>query len=68
MYAIKNNLQKYRVWKKLTQTELAKCVEISINQLRKIEHDGYYPKYMIRQKICNYFGILQTQMFYKGES
>lgn len=60
---IKNNLQKYRVWKQLTQSKLAKITKISKNIIAKIEQENYYPKYIIRQKLCDYFGISQDQMF-----
>lgn len=63
---IKNNLQKYRVWKNLTQSKLAKITKISKNIIAKMEQENYYPKYIIRQKLCNYFGISQDQMFSEG--
>ena len=63
---IKNNLQKYRIWKRLRQADLAKELNLSINQIRYIENNKYpkYPKYQVRHKICEYFGVNQDQMFY----
>ena len=62
---VKNNLQKYRAWKQLRQIDLAKDLGMGICTLRKIEQDYYYPKYQVRVKICNYFGINQNQMFHE---
>lgn len=67
MEKINNNLQKYRVWKQLTQLELSKLLKISVNQIRQIEIDKKYPKYQIRARICKFFNVSQNQMFYYGE-
>lgn len=67
MKPILNNLQKYRVWKNLTQEELSRQLKISVNQLRQIEIDNKYPKYQIRARICKFFNVSQDQMFYYGE-
>jgi len=67
MKPILNNLQKYRVWKNLTQEELSQQLKISVNQLRQIEIDKKYPKYQIRARICKFFNVSQDQMFYYGE-
>jgi DNA-binding XRE family transcriptional regulator len=61
---IKNNLQKYRIWKQLRQVDLAKELNLSISQIRYIESKNKYPKYQVRSKICEYFGVSQDQMFY----
>ena len=61
---IKNNLQKYRIWKQLRQVDLAKELDLSIAQIRYIENKNKYPKYQVRHKICEYFGVSQDQMFY----
>jgi cytoskeletal protein RodZ len=34
---IRNNLRKYRIWKNITQEDLANDLKISVNQLRLIE-------------------------------
>jgi DNA-binding XRE family transcriptional regulator len=62
---IKNNLKKYRQWKFITQEDLADELNISTTQLRMIETENHYPKYQVRSKICNYFGVSQEQMFYE---
>jgi transcriptional regulator with XRE-family HTH domain len=62
---IYNNLQKYRIWKGFTQEKLAEYLKISANMLRRIEK-GYYPKYTIRSKVLNYFGVSHNQMFFIG--
>lgn len=64
---IKNNLLKYRVWKNLTQKELAAKLKISKSQLRLIEVDQIYPKYQLRSRLCNFFNISQDQMFYYSQ-
>lgn len=61
---IKNKVRKYRIWKNITQEGVAKDLKISINQLRLIEIKFKYPKYQVRQKICEYFGVTQDQMFF----
>jgi len=65
--AIKNNLRKYRIWKNITQSQLAIELVISIGQLRNIECRCKYPKYHVRSKICKYFRVSQGQMFYEEE-
>jgi transcriptional regulator with XRE-family HTH domain len=62
---IKNNLQKYRYWKNLTQQQLADELEISVGLVRKIELDDHVPKYYTRWKIATYFGVSESQMFYR---
>jgi DNA-binding XRE family transcriptional regulator len=61
---IKNNLKKYRTWKGLKQVDLAKELNLSVSQIRYIENKNKYPKYQVRRKICEYFGVSQDQMFY----
>jgi DNA-binding XRE family transcriptional regulator len=60
---INNNVKKYRVWKGIRQSDLAKDLKISIAYYRKIEA-GYYPKYQVRSRICKYFNVNHDQMFY----
>lgn len=64
---IKNNLLKYRVWKNLTQEDLAEDLNISVNNLRMIEIYHKYPRYQLRAKLCKYFNVSQDQMFYYGK-
>ena len=58
-----NKLKHYRVWKNRTQKELSEELNISRAWIRRIENDKAYPKYQIRQKLCNYFEVSQDQMF-----
>lgn len=60
---MKNNLQKYRKWRGLTQQELANKAKISMRLICQIENDYKLPKYQIRKKLCNIFGINQNQLF-----
>jgi len=67
---MENKLKAYRVWKNRTQKELSEELNISCNLIRKIENSNHYPKYQIRKKLCDYFGINQEQLFIldqKGE-
>ena len=58
-----NKLKHYRVWKNRTQKELSEELNISRAWIRRIENDKAYPKYQIRKKLCDYFGINQDQLF-----
>ena len=58
-----NKLKAYRVWKNITQKELSEELNISRDWIRRIENDKAYPKYQIRKKLCDYFGINQEQLF-----
>ena len=58
-----NKLKGYRVWKNITQKELSEELNISRDWIRRIENDKAYPKYQIRKKLCDYFGISQDQLF-----
>lgn len=64
---IKNNLRKYRVYKNLTQQQLAAELNICVSLVRNIEINMHYPKYPIRSKICVFFNISHPQMFYKED-
>ena len=61
---LKNNLGKYRVWKNITQENLAIELKMSVSAIRNIEIYNHYPKYQVRAKICKYFNVSQDQMFY----
>ena len=58
-----NKLKGYRVWKNITQKELSEELNISFNLIQKIENYNHYPKYQVRKKLCDYFGINQEQLF-----
>lgn len=59
---MKNNLRKRRVWMGLTQEELSKELGIGISTLRRIEK-FFYPKYQIRKKIYDFFGVNPKQIW-----
>jgi DNA-binding XRE family transcriptional regulator len=65
--ALKNNVQKYRVWKNLLQKELAEKVGISVSELRLIEKNAVCPRLQHRIKLCEYFGVSHDQMFYNEQ-
>lgn len=67
MKIIKNNLKKMRQWKFATQQELAEELNISTSLLRRIETEDHYPKYQVRSRLCEYFGVSPEQMFYCEE-
>ena len=60
----KNNLQKYRKWKGLTQVELSQKTGVCISIIRLIESKYHYPKYLTRKKICDFFDVELGKMFY----
>lgn len=64
----KNNLQKYRVWKGLLQTDLAKATDISISEIRLIERNAVCPNPRTMKKLCDYFDVNFDQMFYIEEA
>lgn len=65
---LKNHLQKYRVWKKLTQEELSKKLKISVSELKLIERQKVTPQFLNRWQIIQFFGVSMDQMFYKDEA
>lgn len=60
----RNNLQKYRIWKNITQKELAEELNINIQKFRKIDNNKSYPRKYIRDKLLEYFNVSFEQMFY----
>lgn len=61
---IKNNLKNYRIYKGLTQDELASILNISRTYLSKIESNMYCPRPKLMEEICLYFDVKLYQMFY----
>jgi DNA-binding XRE family transcriptional regulator len=64
---IKNNVQKYRVWKSMHQKDLAEAVNISVSEIRLIERNKVYPRSELRERLCEYFGVAYDQMFYEEQ-
>jgi DNA-binding XRE family transcriptional regulator len=60
-----NNVQKYRVWKGIKQTDLAKALNISLSNVRSIEDNTHCPRMQTRLMICEFFGVSYDQMFYE---
>lgn len=60
----KNNVRKYRVWKQLTQQQLADLIGIDVSDLRLIEKQAVIPQLKTREKIIKYFNVSMEQMFY----
>ena len=64
---IKNNVQKYRIYKGILQKDLAKEIDISLSWLRRIEGQKGCPKPGTRIKLSDYFGVSHNQLFYCEE-
>ena len=64
---LKNNIQKYRKWKNLSQIELANSIDFSVTELRLVEKQKHTPREVTRNKIVNFFGVSYGQMFYKDD-
>lgn len=65
-----NNLQKLRMWRNLTQQQLAKKSYCSVGIIREIETTDYFPKYIKRQSIAealnvNQDNIWDSEVYYK---
>lgn len=50
-----HTLKKLRVWKGLTQDQIAKDLKLTIGQYRSYESNKTTPKYKMRDKIARYF-------------
>lgn len=61
---IKNNIQKYRIWKSYSRDKLSEIIGIASNTLYSIEMNNVYPKYQIRKKFCDCFNVSHEQLFY----
>lgn len=65
--ALKNHVQKYRVWRNLLQKDLAEKVGISVSELRLIEKNAVCPRLHHRIKLADFFGVSHDQMFYNDQ-
>lgn len=53
---LKNNVQKYRVWKNMIQKDLAEKIYISVSELALIEKQHINrPRLELRLRICDFF-------------
>lgn len=64
---IKNNIQKYRVWKNLLQSELAEQTGVSVSEVRLLEKNKVSPHKATEEKLLKFFGISYHQLFYEEE-
>lgn len=65
---ILNDVQKRRKLKGITQKELSNELSISLATIIKVEKLNYCPKYQIRKKLCDYFGVRMGQLFYREDN
>jgi DNA-binding XRE family transcriptional regulator len=61
---LKNNVQNYRVWKKLLQKDLADATGISLPEIRLIEKNKVTPTPKNQEKLCEFFNVSLDQLFY----
>jgi DNA-binding XRE family transcriptional regulator len=64
---LKNNVQKYRIWKGLYQKELADKIGISTSYLRGIEKFIFWPSLKVRIRFCEFFGVNHRQLFDRNQ-
>ena len=64
---LRNHVQKYRVWQGLLQKDLTEKVNISVSEIRLIEHQAVAPRPGTRFKLAEFFGIRHDQLFYYEE-
>lgn len=60
---IKNNISKYRIWKKYKQRDLSIMLGVSIGTLSLYERGLKAPNEEITEKILSLFGVSFDQMF-----
>lgn len=57
------NLKKLRVQKKLTQEQLAECLELQVQTISFIENGRAFVSSDVYAKICNFFDVSLEVMF-----
>lgn len=66
IYKVKDNkLEKMRIWKNLTQADVANVLGVDLNEYRNIEKGGKVDKKKVN-KLSNFFNVSIFQMFYKS--
>lgn len=60
---MKNNIQKLRKEKGITQEELARLCEVSRQTIISLENGRYNPSIILAHKIAKVFGLLIEQVF-----
>ena len=65
---MKNNLEKIRKEKGISQEELAKALEVSRQTIGSLENGRYNPSIILAFKIAKYFNLSIEEIFiYEGE-
>lgn len=60
---ITSNLQKLRIWKGLSQGELAELANTSVNTIRMMEKHNFIPKYQTAVRIATVFDKTYQDLF-----
>jgi putative transcriptional regulator len=58
-----NHIRQYRAWIKITQEELARCVEVSRQTIISIEKGRYVPSALLAFKIARILGVPADTLF-----
>lgn len=61
---VKNNIQKFRQAKGITQDELAEKLEVSRAYLCKMENQRFSPGPGLMLRVCTYFSMELGEVFY----
>lgn len=63
MINLKNNLEKFRAEKSISQTELADALEVSRQTISSLENGRYNPSIVLAFKIPKYFDKTIEEIF-----
>ena len=67
MIAIENNIKMYRAKYNLTQSELAKKVEVTRQTIISLEKGSYVPSLELAMNLSETFNVSVETIFYKQE-
>ncbi len=67
MMAIENNIKMYRAKYNLTQSELAKKVQVTRQTIISLEKDSYVPSLELAMNLSETFNVSVETIFYKQE-
>lgn len=65
---MKNNVQKIRIAKELTQSQLAQLMGVQAQTISNIERARYMPRPLTLQKLCRALGVSADALFSSEES
>ncbi|WP_156295292.1 helix-turn-helix transcriptional regulator [Jeotgalibaca dankookensis] len=65
--AIENNIKMYRAKYNLTQSELAKKVQVTRQTIISLEKDSYVPSLELAMNLSETFNVSVETIFYKQE-